>query len=99
MTSKPSTPAPRVLLPRALRPASSARPRTRSVLDLSDLKLVQTITVGDYPEGIEAASDGSAVYVACWSDNELVRIDVETLSVSGRATVGDGPRAFGAFLR
>jgi hypothetical protein len=29
----------------------------------------------------------------------LVRIEVDTLSVTGKAEVGDGPRAFGVFLR
>ncbi|MCK9912801.1 hypothetical protein MXD81_26840, partial [Microbacteriaceae bacterium K1510] len=63
------------------------------------LATLATIGVGDYPEGIESTPDGSAVYVACWSDNELVRIDASKLEVSGRAAVDDGPRAFGAFLR
>jgi YVTN family beta-propeller protein len=55
--------------------------------------------VGDYPEGIAATADGSAIYVACWADNTLVRIDAATLAVTGKADVGDGPRAFGKFLR
>ena len=66
---------------------------------LDDLNPIATIAIGDYPEGIEATPDGTAVYVACWADNVLQRVEVETLSVTGSAAVGDGPRAFGAFLR
>lgn len=54
---------------------------------------------GNYPEGIDATEDGRFVFVACWEDNTLVKIEVEDLSVAGKAAVGDGPRAFGTFLR
>ncbi len=59
----------------------------------------KTIDVGDHPEGIEADPGGANVYVACWFDNVLMRIDTATMAVSGEAAVGDGPRAFGLFLR
>ncbi len=73
--------------------------RSVTVFDLAQLKPLASIAVGDYPEGIEATQDGLAIYVACWADNELVRINVDALTVDGKAAVGDGPRAFGAFLR
>ncbi len=72
---------------------------TVSVFDVATLKIVKTIEVGGYPEGIEADRAGRTVYVACWDANTLERIDTTTLEVTGRATVGSGPRAFGQFLR
>ena len=72
---------------------------TVSVIDLSTYKVVKAIPVGEYPEGIQADPDERYVYVACWSDNTFERIDAATLEVTGKAAVGDGPRAFGAFLR
>jgi YVTN family beta-propeller protein len=39
------------------------------------------------------------VFVANWDSGTLPAIDVETLTVSGELRVGDGPRAFGAFIR
>jgi YVTN family beta-propeller protein len=39
------------------------------------------------------------VFVACWDANTLERIDTETLEVTARVQVGEGPRAFGLFLR
>ena len=56
-------------------------------------------SVGAYPEGIVADPSGRFVYVACWEDNTLERIDTESLEVTARVTVPDGPRAFGDFLR
>ena len=70
---------------------------TLTVFDSTTLQTLKTIEACDHPEGIEA-KDG-AVYVACWGDNKLLKIDVESLQITGEATVGDGPRAFGAFLR
>lgn len=73
---------------------------TVSVFDTGTLAPLETIMVDAYPEGIEADREGRFVYVACWEDNTLVKIDAETLEVVGKlAEVGDGPRAFGAFLR
>jgi YVTN family beta-propeller protein len=70
---------------------------TLTVFDSTTLQTLKTIEACDHPEGIEA-KDG-AVYVACWGDNKLLKIDVESLQITGAATVGDGPRAFGAFIR
>ena len=70
---------------------------TITVFDIETLKAVKTIEACDHPEGIEAR-DG-AVYVACWGDNLLLKIDAGTLAVTSKVEVGDGPRAFGKFLR
>ncbi|MEL7049084.1 MAG: hypothetical protein AAFO75_09030, partial [Pseudomonadota bacterium] len=50
------------------------------------------------PEGIGADPAGRYVYVACWDDNTVQKIDVTTLEVVATTTVRDGPRAFGHFL-
>jgi YVTN family beta-propeller protein len=72
---------------------------TVSVIDEASLKLLKQIPVGGYPEGIQTSPDGLFVYVACWDANTLEKIDTATLTVVGKADVGEGPRAFGAFLR
>ncbi len=72
---------------------------TVTVFGFGTLKPIATIEVGDHPEGIEADAEGRFVYVACWLDNVLVKIDTRTLAVVGKVAVGDGPRAFGRFLR
>ena len=71
---------------------------TVTVVDLSSGKTIKSIPVGEHPEGIEADASGRHLYVACWMENTLERIDSTTLKVTGKVEVGDGPRAFGAFL-
>ena len=72
---------------------------TVSVFDLATLKPIKKLKVGEYPEGIAADPQENYVYVACWFANVMQRIDAQTLEVTGEAEVGDGPRAFGLFLR
>ena len=86
-------------LPAAARFVTDQYGGTVTVFDIATLAVVKTIPVGDYPEGIAADPGGQAVFVACWEANTLERIDTETLEVTARVAVGDGPRAFGLFLR
>ena len=72
---------------------------TVSVFDLDTSKPLATIEVGDHPEGIAADPAGGYVYVASWFDNVLQRIDAAKMALTGEVKVGDGPRAFGLFLR
>ena len=72
---------------------------TVTVFDLKTLQPLTRIQVGEYPEGIETSADGRRVYVANWFSNEVWSIDAEKLAVIGKMQVGDGPRAFGTFLR
>ena len=69
------------------------------MFDLATLQPLAAIEVGEYPEGIEASRDGTRVYVANWESNGLSVIDTQTLKVIGTYKTGDGPRAFGSFLR
>jgi YVTN family beta-propeller protein len=70
-----------------------------SVFDESALKPVSQIKVGEYPESVAASRDGSTVYVTNWFSNELWSIDAKSLDVVAKVATGDGPRAFGAFIR
>lgn len=71
---------------------------TVSVIALDGLTDEGKIDVGEYPEGIDATADGSAVAVANWFDNTITVIDAHSLSVLRQADTCDGPRAFGRFL-
>jgi YVTN family beta-propeller protein len=72
---------------------------TVTVFDLATLAPIKRITVGDYPERIAATSDARRIIVANWESNMLSIIDAGELKVVADIKVGDGPRAFGAFLR
>jgi len=71
---------------------------TVSVFDTESLANLSTIAVGDYPEGIDTASDGRSVLVVNWESNTVQRIDAESLQVTGSAEAADGPRGFGRFI-
>ncbi|HET6388001.1 beta-propeller fold lactonase family protein [Hyphomicrobium sp.] len=72
---------------------------TITVFDEKTLTPITRITACDHPEGIEADTSEANVYVACWGDDVLLRIDPKTLQVTGKASTGSGPRAFGKFVR
>lgn len=72
---------------------------TVSVIDLAMRAKIDTIEACDHPEGINYDWSRQAVYVACWFDNKLIRIDTTTRKITGEVAVGDGPRAFGTFLK
>jgi YVTN family beta-propeller protein len=72
---------------------------TVTVFDLATLMPVRSIETGYFPEGVAASADGRFVYVANWESNTLSVIDAEKLAVVAEIEVGDGPRAFGAFIR
>lgn len=72
---------------------------TVTVFDQSTLQPIKRIEACDHPEGIEPDADGANVYVACWGDDVLLRIDSQSLAVTGKVAVGTGPRAFGKFIR
>jgi len=69
-----------------------------SVFNLSTLDVVDTIDVGEYPEGIDVTSGGDHILVACWFSNSVTVIDPTTREVVGEIETGDGPRAFGQFV-
>ena len=72
---------------------------TVTVFDLATLRPLKAIDACDHPEGIQADGAEANVYVACWGDDFLLRVNPDTLTVTSKAVVGDGPRAFGKFLR
>lgn len=67
-----------------------------TVFDGATLEELKTIEACGYPEGILAA--GGAVYIACWMDDVLARIDANTLAVAQKIPVAASPRAFGLFV-
>ncbi|MCB1513731.1 MAG: YncE family protein [Hyphomicrobiaceae bacterium] len=71
---------------------------TVTVIDLTSGEKLTSIPVGEHPEGIWSTASGSHVFIACWMENTLERVDTGTLKVTGKVEVGDGPRAFGDFL-
>ena len=61
------------------------------VIDISDAKVINTITVGNKAHGVVVSKDGKTVYVTNSIDNTVSVIDVATQKVTGSIPVGKGP--------
>ena len=71
---------------------------TVSVISLTEEKVIKSIKVGDYPEGIALHPSGDSVYVANWFDGTVNIIDTNSLEITGEIKTQDGCRAFGNFF-
>lgn len=60
---------------------------------------ITRITVGSLPEGVAVTPDGGFVYVANLDSDNVSVIDTSTNTVTDTVSVGDGPFAFGQFIR
>ena len=69
-----------------------------SVYTLTDYHKVDTVEVGEYPEGIVGDPEGKLVVSTNWFSNSVSLIDPITHNVLGEIPTGDGPRAFGQFI-
>lgn len=69
-----------------------------SVIDLNALVPLKRLETGEYPEGINATTDGNQIVVANWFENSVTIFDAEGLFMVNEITTCDGPRAFGTFL-
>ena len=57
------------------------------------------ITVGTHPYGVAVTPDGSRVYIANQSSNNVSVIDTTTNTVTATVPVGSDPFAFGVFIQ
>ena len=63
---------------------------TVTVIDAGSLRIVATVAVGTYPEGIAVA--GGRAYVANWFSDDVSVINLATLRQTARIPVAEGPR-------
>lgn len=61
------------------------------VIDISNAKVISTITVGNKAHGVVVSKDGKTVYVTNSMDNTVSIIDVATQKVTRTVSVGKGP--------
>ena len=61
------------------------------VIDISDAKVINTITVGNKAHGVVVSKDGKTVFVTNSIDNTVSVIDVATQKVTRTVSVGKGP--------
>ncbi|HHA18400.1 MAG TPA: YncE family protein, partial [Methylophaga sp.] len=60
---------------------------------------INTIDVGDSPEGIDITADGKFVYVSNWGEGTVSIINTDNYKVEKTLKTGKGSRAFGQFIQ
>jgi YVTN family beta-propeller protein len=60
------------------------------IVDVVARTVIKRIMVGDHPESVLVAPDGTHAYVAVQRDRELAIIDLKKLEVSGRIPMATG---------
>ena len=66
-----------------------------SVIDVSDGRVIATVTVGGEPEGVDLRPDGKVVYVTSEEDNQVAVIDAATSKLITTFKAGPRPRSTG----
>lgn len=69
------------------------------VIDISDAKVINTITVGNKAHGVVVSKDGTTVYVTNSIDNTVSVIDVATQKVTRTVSVGKGPNGISYWFK
>ena len=89
------------LLPLASVPATAymayvtnERDNTLSAIDLSQMKTVKTVPVGQRPRGITMTKDGSEILICASDDDTIQIVDPKTLRVVGDLPSGPDPETF-----
>jgi hypothetical protein len=62
-------------------------------------KNISTLTdVCEYPEGIDISYRENLIVVACWFEDNIILINLDTYKIENRIDTSGGPRAFGKFI-
>jgi YVTN family beta-propeller protein len=62
-----------------------------SVIDTDTQKVLATIPVGEYPDGVAITSDGSQAYVTNWGSGNVSVIDTATQKMVDTISVRKNP--------
>jgi YVTN family beta-propeller protein len=68
------------------------------VIDIASRKVVNTIAVGEYPEGINYDAASDRIFVANWFDDTVSVIDASNNQLIASVKTGSKSRAFGQFI-
>ena len=78
---------------------TNQRSNSISVIDMENYKNIQNVDeVCEYPEGIDISYSQNLLVVACWFDDSVILLDLETLKTIKKIKTSGGPRAFGNFI-
>ena len=70
-----------------------------SVIDMNKRKRISTLSnVCEYPEGIDISYSENLIVVACWFQDNIILIDLDSFKIKKKIKTSGGPRAFGRFI-
>ena len=70
-----------------------------SVIDMKTYKKIKTLDdICEYPEGIDISYNENLLVVACWFEDNIILLDLDSLEEIKRIQTSGGPRAFGNFV-
>jgi len=78
---------------------TNQRDNSISVIDLKKRKKIRTLdNICEYPEGIDISYDENLIIVACWFDDNIILLDLNSNELIQEIGVSGGPRSFGKFI-
>ena len=78
---------------------TNQRSNSISIIDMHNYKNIKTKNeVCEYPEGIDISYKYKLIVIACWFEDNITLLDLESLNVLKKIQTSGGPRAFGKFI-
>ena len=78
---------------------TNQRSNSISIINMYDYKNIKTLNeICEYPEGIDISYKHKLIVVACWFEDNIILLDLESLNVLKKIPTSGGPRAFGKFI-
>ena len=78
---------------------TNQRDNSISIIDLKKLKVSKTLDdVCEYPEGIDISYNENLIVVACWFEDNIILLNLESYKLVKKIEVSGGPRSFGNFI-
>ena len=78
---------------------TNQRSNSISIIDMDNYKNIKTINeICEYPEGIDISYKHKLIVIACWFEDNIILLDLESLNVLKKIQTSGGPRAFGKFI-
>ena len=70
-----------------------------SIIDMNKKKRISTLSnICEYPEGIDISYSENLIVVACWFEDSIILLDLESYKFVKKIEVSGGPRSFGNFI-
>ena len=78
---------------------TNQRSNSISIIDMYDYKNIETKNeICEYPEGIDISYKHKLIVIACWFEDNIILLDLESLNFLKKIPTSGGPRAFGKFI-